>query len=536
MNYIFQFLIFLFLYCFTHCKVDNEPPKVLEPLLPNHPTKDYYHPIEFYVDYSNLQPEDSFYFKIKNSITKVTESLSVLLEVQTYQEIKVNDISDCDRKIHIDDIIQTGITTDFLLFVRKIDQESLGNKIVKSKICYLQEKDKRPIVGILYISSSISFESINADKYFEISILHELSHILVFSNYLFHYFPSSVQPVLRLDSFNKAYIRTPKVIELAKRHFNCENITEITVEVNTDREVDWESRLMLGDYMISQQYEEMVISEITLGLFEDSHWYKVHYYTGGLFRFGKNQGCPFINGKCSVNNTKPFQEYCSTDNRMKCFAGGLIKGNCEESLQLINRNKYFTTPILESKKEDICPIPRTTHSNDNEYFIDNCKYGISNSFFIHQKEVIGDESICVEHSLSKKNPNIPVNRRREKYAICQKVQCDFDTETVTVFVNDRTIQCKRNQIKAKLAGYEGELICPSFDRVCTGTVWCNDPFECIDKKSLLYVKPKSFSLLSILLKMLYCLLLIVCLLAIVILYLKLHKHRRMKQRRFVEII
>ena len=93
-----------------------------------------------------------------------------------------------------------------------------------------------------------------------------------------------------------------------------------------------------------------------------------------------------------------------------------------------------------------------------------------------------------------------------------------------------------NQIKAKLAGYEGELICPSFDRVCTGTVWCNDPFECIDKKSLLYVKPKSFSLLSILLKMLYCLLLIVCLLAIVILYLKLHKHRRMKQRRFVEII
>ena len=160
MKYIFQFLIILFLYCLTHCKVDNEPPKVLEPLLPNHPTKDYYHPIEFYVDYSNLQPEDSFYFKIKNSITKVTESLSVLLEVQTYQEIKVNDISDCDRKIHIDDIIQTGITTDFLLFVRKIDQESLGNKIVKSKICYLQEKDKRPIVGILYISSNISLASL----------------------------------------------------------------------------------------------------------------------------------------------------------------------------------------------------------------------------------------------------------------------------------------------------------------------------------------------------------------------------------------
>ena len=45
---------------------------------------------------------------------------------------------------------------------------------------------------------------------------------------------------------------------------------------------------MLGDYMIGADYGETVISEITLAVFEDSGWYKVNYYTGGLFRYGKN--------------------------------------------------------------------------------------------------------------------------------------------------------------------------------------------------------------------------------------------------------
>ena len=36
--------------------------------------------------------------------------------------------------------------------------------------------------------------------------------------------------------------------------------------------------------------EEMAISEFTLSFLEDSGWYKANYYTGGLFRFGKNQG------------------------------------------------------------------------------------------------------------------------------------------------------------------------------------------------------------------------------------------------------
>ena len=40
---------------------------------------------------------------------------------------------------------------------------------------------------------------------------------------------------------------------------------------------------MLGDYMISSDYIEIIISDITLAYFEDTGFYKVNYYTGGLF-------------------------------------------------------------------------------------------------------------------------------------------------------------------------------------------------------------------------------------------------------------
>ena len=61
----------------------------------------------------------------------------------------------------------------------------------------------------------------------------------------------------------------------------------------------WDQRILLGDYMGAVIYqEEMVISEFTLALLEDSGWYKANYYTGGLMRFGKNKGCAFIEKNC----------------------------------------------------------------------------------------------------------------------------------------------------------------------------------------------------------------------------------------------
>ena len=87
----------------------------------------------------------------------------------------------------------------------------------------------------------------------------------------------------------------------------------------------WESRVMLGDYMVSTDYRERAISEITLALFEDSGWYKANYYTGGLFRYGKNSGCDFIEKKCIIDEKSTFDEFCTETSQPICYPRTFIK-------------------------------------------------------------------------------------------------------------------------------------------------------------------------------------------------------------------
>jgi hypothetical protein len=97
---------------------------------------------------------------------------------------------------------------------------------------------------------------------------------------------------------------TPKVVEHAKKYFNCDSIEGVELEDQGGTGSSgshWEQRILLGEYMGAVIYqEEMVISEFTLAALEDSGWYKVNYYTGGLMRFGKNKGCKFLEENCYI--------------------------------------------------------------------------------------------------------------------------------------------------------------------------------------------------------------------------------------------
>ena len=81
-------------------------------------------------------------------------------------------------------------------------------------------------------------------------------------------------------------------MEYAKIHFDDDKLIGMALDYNADLEKSmfhWHQRFMLGDLMVSDLYQEQVLSDMTLALFEDSTWYKVNYYTGGLFRFGKSK-------------------------------------------------------------------------------------------------------------------------------------------------------------------------------------------------------------------------------------------------------
>ena len=56
-------------------------------------------------------------------------------------------------------------------------------------------------------------------------------------------------------------------------------------------------------------------------------------------------------------------------------------------------------------------------------------------------------------------------------------------KSLTILVFDNYIVCPRSGGKITALGFDGHLICPDYNLICSGTVLCNDMFDCVDKKS-----------------------------------------------------
>ena len=245
---------------------------------------------------------------------------------------------------------------------------------------------------------------------------------------------------------------------------------------------------MLGDYMVSSNYFENTISDITLALFEDSGWYKVNYYTGGLFRFGKDEGCDFFEKKCIEDEESLFpNEFCTKKKEPKCTNGHLGMGECYiieyEDNVIPPKNQYFDNEYLGGiYNTEYCPVADLYfHGNNISYFENSCKFGDSLNIFSHYGEVIGNHSICFESSLVPRYSPQPYKWR----TICYQIKCDRKNKNIIVYVNDLSLVCPtEGGVLKKIKGFKGKINCPKYDLICTSPIWCSDMFECIDKKSI----------------------------------------------------
>ena len=129
----------------------------------------------------------------------------------------------------------------------------------------------------------------------------------------------------------------------------------------------WEMRLMLGDNMVGESYDDVLLSDMTLALFEDSGWYQTNRYTGGLFRHGKNAGCDFINKKCVISEKTNFpNDFCTENNAYTCTSNRLSKGTCSLSAAPANLDanyKYFASGLVGRTNTDFCPISESPNSD-----------------------------------------------------------------------------------------------------------------------------------------------------------------------------
>ena len=507
-----------------------------------------YKPIRIYVETtyfeyqgeqnSNLKPQVSI---IKTALNKAVEGIKGLIQVEDTGDLsiskeKMDQIFSSNFITKYNPIFENGanINADFLILVKFDTEHYFPTGVLASAVPgHLHEVTQRPLVGILTISTETSFfTKRRVTEYFSEVLLHELTHALGFLDSMFQYFPGGREGTLAtvtLRGVQRTIVKTQKVVEVAKKYFNCPTVQGIELEDQGGQGSTlshWEQRVLLGDYMGAVIYqEEMVVSEFTLALLEDSGWYKANYYTGGLMRFGKNKGCKFIENNCldSYYNTEFPNEFfdeseretpsCSAGRQSRTYAilfsyNQIMDQRYSSNFLYDYQNYYYLSGSMYTT--DYCfTHGQNSYEEANGYFTGNCKYGVGNyGYYIYYYnsdinnsenghpnselpselgEIYSDTSFCIMSSLTpsgkyKLYNSIP-------HPMCYQIYCS--STHLTIKINNDLVVCPRPGGNVKIDGYDGYINCPDYNLMCGGTVICNDIFDCIEKKSL--VKESSYN-------------------------------------------
>ena len=160
---------------------------------------------------------------------------------------------------------------------------------------------------------------------------------------------------------------------------------------------------------------------------------------------------------------------------------------------------------------DYCPVSREISSEtNNTYYVGHCSKGNGDygtrilyftkqttrlnethyqtrSFYDHNKsgdilditgETFSNNSFCYQSTLKKNGVNFNSSLPR---AICYESFCS--NRSLTIKIKDDYFVCPRAGGKIIVEGYKGYFLCADYNLICSGTVMCNDLFDCVEKKS-----------------------------------------------------
>ena len=446
-------------------------------------TADGYTPIKIGYDFTTLKRPSSMttstYSLVKSLLQQTRAEFSKFVQVQ-HTNFDLSGSADDIMELCELDTLGAGyadflVNNDVIIFPQ-FDSD-LGSNVLAAAAPCIVTNSNRPYGGVLYINTNLNFNKGNTNQYLKNILLHEITHILVFHPYFF--------TALKLNQTegSNSYIISPKAVAKAREHFDCSSITRIPLENQGGTGSvgsHWESRYMLGDYMISTDYPDQAISDITLGLFEDSGFYKVNYYSGGLFKFGKGKGCGFmdVSKKCIENEKATFEEFCDTANAAMCSSSRTLKSSCyltTYTSSIPTAYQYFSDPRKGGfPAADYCPVPYQAHSSST-YFSNHCQIG-SSSLSSEYNEKIGFDSFCFMSSILPSSSTTSTSQ----IPICYEVRCDADNNQFTVTIGSSEIACptEGGTVNAP-SGFTGSIVCPKYSDICLsdGSV-CNEMFSC----------------------------------------------------------
>ncbi|KAG7283081.1 hypothetical protein CRUP_012974 [Coryphaenoides rupestris] len=244
---------------------------------------------------------------------------------------------------------------DFILYVSGVTTERCGqeNIVAYAAYCQLEATVDRPIAGYANLCPSMISSQPQEFEGMLATVKHE-----GFSAGLFAFFhddqgaPLTPRSPIGLPAFNEslglyqwseAVVRsvsrlwdvrgghmirhqvhllvTPRVVEEARRHFNCPILEGMELEnqggVGTQLN-HWEKRLLENEAMTGSHTQNRVFSRLTLALMEDTGWYHADYSHAQGLDWGRGLGCDFVMKSCKFwmdeqrQRRVPVTPFCDT--------------------------------------------------------------------------------------------------------------------------------------------------------------------------------------------------------------------------------
>lgn len=529
--------LFSFLFSCNHQRnvfVQPKKVRIAESDIEQYKSESDYKNIRIHVDWSNFDTSvkgtnQEFAKAIKETI--IPRSINIfekLIKVRRLvNKLKFPNVKMCDLYEVPKYLRKEGVDADLVLFpvLEKTGIFIKERAEAAALYCAQSSLDNRPIMGFIEYRPDLEAGDLYHIDYHIWLSIHELTHVFVFNDSLWDHYvdPHTLKPlgsknvsVSRIVNGNQMnFIITPKVRELAEKHFNCPGAIGVPLENKGSggtKDGHWNRKAMNGDYMIGKSFGENLISEITLALFEDSGWYKVNYDLANVFTWGKNKGCDFlyckdcyskkeINTKLGIFNIKSKypNEFCANFNNPICSTHNIFRGVCEVS-ENISNHEVKTMPFSDKKfggsdvYMDFCPSALEEKFGQN-YYGGSCRLGNKLNLLSHEKIcpncacVITDlNPLKVNRILSKKKKKIRMGNarynsikrkiyfRKSKYmkASCVEYKCQ-DNELYLNIVNQHILCNKRYKDIPDI----GIVKCPFKELICHEKYNCK--FGCVER-------------------------------------------------------
>ena len=365
---------------------------------------------------------------------------------------------------------------DYVIYIYAVNEPS-KNYVARGGFCALDGNSlTNPLAGTLGYNAAF-YTSMTKNQEI-MTARHEISHALGFSPSMWPFFRqpdgslySSYSITVEARGHSVTMLTFPTMLARAKAAFGCDTMQGLELEnygATGTAGSHWDKRLMMYDYMVGTVLTEMLYSDITLALLEDSGWYTVNYDYTTPTVWGHGKGCDFVNSKCITGGVTQFSEWCTApDSSNACSSTHITKASCNyiSYLQPLSSDyQYFTSPNDggDDTYTDYCPYNLPFSDGDCR----NRGYAATWYYPSTYGEMVCDTCMCFTGTTVKAGRT----NSGQVHALCYNVTCGATVATVTLGTTSIACPAAGGQL-TNIPNFTGYLDCPPFSVLC-GTRPC----------------------------------------------------------------